>query len=305
MRRHMSRTRSKTILRRGFSLVEVLLAIFILGIGMIMVASVFPVGANWTRQATEESNAQTIVKNAQSVLQVHYGVTGDMRSAMAPDFFDPTALPAFKPNNANTILTAANGVSPFTLQAFPGFANISPTERAYQFGSAAPFPARNVAACTYFWTALVRLNPAHRGGSAGTNFVQPSSTYTYDVYILVFRKGAPEHSFAALSNEVPNTRSAGQFLLPSVCYAAWSGGTYAANQTPSIQNAVPPIGQVGIGAVSGTVFKQVADPTTNYQSATPRPILSGGELVIVSPQADGTSASASPLVYVYQTTMSF
>src|SRR4051812_41156300 len=53
--------------RRGFSLVEVLLAIFILGIGMIMVASVFPVGANWTRQTAEGSVSQTIAQSAMSV----------------------------------------------------------------------------------------------------------------------------------------------------------------------------------------------------------------------------------------------
>ena len=50
--------------RGGFSLVEVLLATFILGIGMIMVASIFPVGANWTREATEDSVGQVISQAA-------------------------------------------------------------------------------------------------------------------------------------------------------------------------------------------------------------------------------------------------
>jgi prepilin-type N-terminal cleavage/methylation domain-containing protein len=318
-----SLTASKAWHPRGFSLVEVLLAIFILGIGMIMVASVFPVGANWTRQTTEESNAQTVVQNALSVLQVHYGPSGDFHRWMAPNFLNPDLTA--NTFNGNSVLKAAGaGRTPFILQAFPNFAFIPPTERAYQFGSATPFPARDATVCTYFWTALVRLNPAHRGGVAATNYIQLSASYNYDVYILVFRKGAVEQRFSTFASEVPNTRDLADpksALIPSVGYAGWSRGSYDASQSPSVVNAVPPIGQYGIGAYSGTVFRQVLDPTppNAYKAAMPRPMIVVGtsppspmnlepgerEPVIVSPPPDGAGVSASPLIYVYQTTMSF
>jgi prepilin-type N-terminal cleavage/methylation domain-containing protein len=327
----------KPEVRRGFSLVEVLLAIFILGIGMIMVASVFPVGAEWTRQTTEESNAQTVVQNARSVLQVHYGPNGDLHSWLAPNFYDPAGI---VPNtwmansfNPNSVLKARSSalpqpLNPFVLQAFPGFANIPPTERAYQFGSITPFPARDPSACTYFWTALVRLNPAHRGGTNATNFVQPSASYNYDVYILVFRKGAVEQVFSNTATEIPDARNLAdaafdERAVPSVMYMEWSRGSYDASQSPSIVNAVPPIGQYGIGAYSGTVFRQVADFSDNNAGnwgAIPRPMIVVGtdppappwnlqdkqvEPVIVAPAPDGAAWSASPLIYIYQTTMSF
>jgi len=315
---------------RAFSLVEVLLAVFILGIGMIMVASVFPVGATWTRQTAEESIAQTVAQNALSVLQTTYGTGGAMHDRLAPDFLSGPA--AANPANLNSILKSlppsalpSPPPGPFVLQAFPNFTNIPPSERAYQFGSTNPFPAANPQVCTYFWTALVRLNPAHRGLDPNTNFVQLSSTYNYDVYILVFRKGAANHYFSpvppvsslpsgATYLEIPNMRGAfypfDEGLIPSVGYAGWLRGQYAASQSPPIHDALPGIGQYGIGVYSGTVFRQVVDPNPSapalpYQCATPPPFLIGGEPVIFSPAPDAAASSASPLIYIYQTTMSF
>jgi hypothetical protein len=266
-----------------------------------------------------------VAQNALSVIQTHYGEHGDLRSYLAPDFFDPIGFPAtFIPNagNANSVLKASGVLNPFTLQALPGFTNIPPFERAYQFGNATPFPAKSPAACTYFWTALIRLSPSYRTVSVATNNVLPSSTYNYDVFILVFRKGAPEHHFsnmppaASLPNgatytEVPYTRNLSdpivdESLIPSVGYAAWMPGSIPGGDT-AVRNALPPMGQYGIGAYSGTVFRQVLDPLT-YTSAVPRPQIIGAptiEPVIYCPAADGTANSASPLIYVYQTSVSF
>jgi len=44
--------------------VELLLAVFLLAIGLIGLLSVFPIGADWTRQVTEESVAQNVARNA-------------------------------------------------------------------------------------------------------------------------------------------------------------------------------------------------------------------------------------------------
>jgi len=317
--------------------VEVLLAILILGIGLIMVASVFPVGANWTRQATEESVAQTIAQNAFSVIQMHYGPSGDLKGYLYPDFITaPGTLNTA--GNKNTVLQ--NGpLSPtllpgsaFSLQVMPGFNGVPISERTYQFGSATPFPASNPAGCTYYWTALIRLNPAYQTASPTTNNIALSSSYKYDLYILVFRKGAAEQRFtppavppAGYTDITPlrdldgmNGVDGLETLIPAVAYYNYYPGDHDPNRSPTVFNAIPSMGSYGIGAVSGTVFKQVVDanrlPTpvdftvaNTGEGGTARPsIIQTGpttfEPIIVSPPADGTSAS--PLIYIYQTTLS-
>ena len=317
--------------RPAFSLVEVLLAIFILGIGMIMVASVFPVGANWTRQTAEESVGQTVAQNALTVLQKHYGRGGDLSLAIAPDFMSAT--------NVNSVLKAASPSpdpaipGPYALQAFPFFTSIPVRERCYQFGSNSPFPATNPLNCTYFWTALIRLNPAYMVPSAPVNFVQLSSSYKYDVFILVMHKGDVRHSFFQFSTEIPGMRNlvgpAAEQFIPSVQRVAYSPGTYLINGSPQVQKEVPRLGDVALGGSTGTVFRQMLDPYAVVKgsgpAAMPRPFIRGYNLapagpleplepIIYCPPADGTGTSngaglppygASPLIYVYQTTVTF
>jgi prepilin-type N-terminal cleavage/methylation domain-containing protein len=291
---------------KAFSLVEVLLAIFILGVGLIMVASVFPVGANWTRQTTEDSVGQTMAQNALAVIKTHYGPGGDLHDSFNSDFFYLNAgVPAYNgPPNVNSVLLSAN---PFQLQGLPRFTLIPSSERAYQFGSSNPFPAANPQGCTYFWTALVRLNPAHRGSVLAG--IQPASSYNYDLYILVFRKGEANQSFPTpASNEVSGTRTTTgmdlEYFIPPVVYANYKSGAFDANSAV-LNNAIPPaIGQIGIGAFSGTVFRQTVDVVLGNK-AFPRPPLANNnaETVIFAPPANGTNAS--PLIYVYQTTLTF
>jgi prepilin-type N-terminal cleavage/methylation domain-containing protein len=56
-------------LRRGFSFVELLFAIMILGIGFIMIAAIFPVAIKQTAASGEETVASTIAKGAVGVIQ--------------------------------------------------------------------------------------------------------------------------------------------------------------------------------------------------------------------------------------------
>jgi hypothetical protein len=186
-------------------------------------------------------------------------------------------------------------------------------ERAYQFSKSATmqnaFPVTDPTRCVYFWTALARLSPSHQApNSPNTNFIMPASSYRYDVYILVFRKGWIDQSFPAFNSEVFKTRldAAGNLhgYIPSTLYTTYNAGAYNPSTTPVIQNAMPPIGEYGIGAISGTVFRQGIDPSLS--GALPRPMIaiSGTpEPIIYCPPSAGTTSS--PLINVYQTTLSF
>lgn len=62
--RHTSR-----LLRAGFSFVEVLFAVMILGIGFIMIAAIFPVSLSQTRMTNEESFSAAMVRGARRYLE--------------------------------------------------------------------------------------------------------------------------------------------------------------------------------------------------------------------------------------------
>jgi prepilin-type N-terminal cleavage/methylation domain-containing protein len=59
--------------RAGFSLVEMLLAIFILGIGVISIAALFPAGIALQRQATDDTIGPIVAKNAFATIRSKLG----------------------------------------------------------------------------------------------------------------------------------------------------------------------------------------------------------------------------------------
>jgi prepilin-type N-terminal cleavage/methylation domain-containing protein len=282
--------------RRGFSLLEVLLATFILGIGLIMIASVFPVGANWTRESTENTIAQTIALNAVDTIKARYG----------PNSQDG--------NHVNKLyLLAPADLSAGQLPNFVGGLGIPLAERCYQFGSSQPYPAANPNACLYYWTALVRATNPTPGTLPGTS---------HDLYIFVFRKGEATQTFSnpptgaslvagtsdtgTLAN-YPTYKTAWEPTLVSQPYSAGTG-PYNPSKNPPLTGVVPPVGYIGVGVNSGTVFRQTL--SINYSNigntlATPQPKIrtTSNENVIYAPAADGTTGS--PLIYVYQTTIPF
>ena len=293
--------------RSGFTLIEVMIAMFILGIGMIMVITIFPVGADWTRQATDNSISQVVAQNALAVIQSHYPSNQQLPNAPTT-----TASLAAFPN----------------LGVIPPAAGITVSEMCYQFGSDKPFPG-DVTKANYFWTALIRPKADVAGGSMTR----------YDVYILVFKKGdrgqtygdpalSPKYTINTTGElgvlnfaEITRTRAkdpSGDFYgtQPAIGSLKYSAGTYDAASGKvfvSGNTLVPAIGEYGIGVESGTVFRQGL-ATDNYGvpvGATPRPGLKGGlppteDIIVGVPLMSGSAiVGPSPLIYVFQTTMSW
>ena len=88
----MSLRRNTTTTRRrassGFSLVEMLLAIFILGIGVISISALFPAGIVMQRQSTDDLLGPVVAKNALGLLRARLNPT---------DFGGFQEFPAQKP----------------------------------------------------------------------------------------------------------------------------------------------------------------------------------------------------------------
>lgn len=123
-------TRPDSNPRRGFSLIEVLMAIFILGIGVISIAALFPAGIAQQRQSTDDVMGPIVANNAMAVLrakleQEDFGsfedfgfsvprptIPGDW-SWMRPAFIFPDAAPTLYPLGAIDIFNGeATGYAP-------------------------------------------------------------------------------------------------------------------------------------------------------------------------------------------------
>jgi prepilin-type N-terminal cleavage/methylation domain-containing protein len=248
--------------RVGFSLIEVLVALLLLAIGLLMVAMVFPVAGNWTRQTAEESIAQSMARNAVAIIKTRYGIDGPGSNALS-SFNSAIVVP------------------------LPGIRSIPLGERAYQFGSPTPYPAANPPVCTYFWTALARLTPNQTGDGR-----------SIDIYILVFHKGSPEQVFAPAPLTKHDQRA--EEDDPSPTNPPYFPTLLATPSTPP--TIILRIGEYGVGQNSGTLFRMVVGADGNGVAAPPMSSATD-PLIWIAPPAIGTSAS--PLVYIYQTTISF
>jgi type II secretory pathway pseudopilin PulG len=229
---------------RAFSIIEVLLAVMILGIGLIMVATLFPVAASWTRESSTETVAQSVARSAMATLRQHYGPGGDQADALS-------------------------SFSSSTVAALPGITAIPLAERAYRFGA----PITDPATCTFFWTVLGRRSPA-----------QPAEGHSVNIYVLVFCKSSLEQQFS----EAAKMGSTGDPL-------------YVPRAAMVDVATLPRPGEYGIGQTTGSVFRVVLGG--GLTSIANPPLSPTDAAIWVAPPADGTAAS--PLVSIYQTTLSF
>ncbi len=74
----------------GFSLTEVLLAIGILGIGLLLVAGVFPVAVHFTNVATERTMAAVIADEAFAHIEEDVGCTWETGDTVVQGYLDPS-----------------------------------------------------------------------------------------------------------------------------------------------------------------------------------------------------------------------
>ncbi len=104
----------------GFSLIEMLFAIGILGLGLIMVAATFPVAVKWTAQNAQSTIGQVLAQKALAYIKTQYGVGS---------LYAPPASPTWQ------LLTGTNW---------------------YGFHPSSSGPANSI----YYWTACIRPDPA-------------------------------------------------------------------------------------------------------------------------------------------------
>ena len=86
---------------RAFSLVEMLLAIFILGIGVISISALFPAGIVMQRQSTDDILGPVVAKNALGLLRARltpsdFGGFQDFNPTQTPFQIQPIGAPAIR-----------------------------------------------------------------------------------------------------------------------------------------------------------------------------------------------------------------
>lgn len=115
---------------RGFSLVEMLFAIFVLGIGVISIASLFPVGLTQQRRSADDILGPTIANNALELIRSRVSpddfgmfLDGQYRPLVDPEL--PTIQgdtrwrrPAFHANAANSV--SGKPITPGSIDLFYG-----------------------------------------------------------------------------------------------------------------------------------------------------------------------------------------
>ncbi len=274
-------------------MIEILFAIMILGLGLVMVAAVFPVAIKWTRQDTDKTLGRLMATNAMGIIETEYTPT----SFASITTSQPTPLPFFQPTGTYYLPSLV--------------------ERTYAFGTPSPYPDLPPAGWTpptagvsfqttnslYFWTALICQAPSQATSTPATAQPQP----TYDLYILVFKKGNLTDTYTPATSAAPallggtgGRLSTDGNLVPYVAGGTASAGTFTNGSTL----ANMPIGALGIDLDTGAVFRTIINDSTGSPQIWRSDIPLNGTLpadnVAYAPPADGQTAS--PLIYIYTTT---
>ena len=290
---NLSPVTSRLRRRAAFSLAEILIAIFVLSIGLIMIAAVFPVAAKWTAQDAQTSVAQVIAKNA--VEQIKLQILAGSLPLNSPPAATLTGYGPF----AYSFGTAQP--IPFgTAQSYSAIANFAPF--ALDPAPASPTPAPVPPPGSYYWSAVIV--PASSGYAGVFPNAQLNSAYT--VYVFVFSKGDASSTFPA-----PYAPIGGDTLLPMQPDAQNIHASHLSFYPQLFEGPYPsaalamPIDSLGVDVSTGCVFRLITDPATN--AVVPTGLAGGSVLnkasddIIFAPPAIGQTSS--PLIYVYVTTV--
>jgi prepilin-type N-terminal cleavage/methylation domain-containing protein len=172
------RRRQGPAARRGFSLIEVLLAIFILGIGIISIGAIFPAGIVQQRQSFDDSMGPVVAENALALLRTKVSQSD---FGFAEDF-------------------AGFALSPLTLDAYEGTYGLIDDSAPRTFGD---WGWRRPALVRQPWVTP-QVNFPTLGGAVPP--VPPGSTLIFNS--LLRPSNLPVASAAATLSEVPWNRRA-------------------------------------------------------------------------------------------------
>ena len=130
--------------RVAFSLIEVLLAVFILGVGVIAIAALFPAGIAQQRQSVDDTIGPIVANNALAVLRSKlriddfgfgfgYTVEGDFAWSRPAFFTQPATV-------GGSVFVSAGSISIFNTVGMSGAGAITPSEILYIDPAAPPDP---------------------------------------------------------------------------------------------------------------------------------------------------------------------
>lgn len=254
-----------TTRRRGFSLIEVLLAIFILGIGAISIAAIFPAGIAQQRLTVDEMVGPTVANNALEIIrskvrQQDFGTYEDTFSSSPPIVTIPGDWPWSRPAFFTTDSTVSgNFVPQGSIAIFDGtLPNTTSTEVPYNvflYGSSAP---------DMIITQGERYYP--QASQFATVDVAPKPEYVWDcmfrkfggrVYVAIFVYRVSIPNVGAFTYKVPTVGG-----IPPV--PIWITFNTATEQWDSFGPDLM-AGTVDDAQVPGTIAGSAYDPTDNAQ----------------------------------------
>jgi hypothetical protein len=192
----------------------------ILGIGLIMLATVFAVAGNWVRQSADESTGQMIGPTAAAAIQARYSAAdmGAVTEAV-------TILPNLGTKMTWRMRTYAFGQpSPWP----------TPWRLSTEYNDGSPVRSIPPAFC---WTALVRKQPGQ----------VPGISYRYDIFVFVCKKGDAVQTFGTASSAARAATdpkdAAGNYYLPVPVSDTFGN---------------MPVGVRGVAQSSGAVFRKLS-----------------------------------------------